>query len=217
MLASIGLLFVARFFFFITALISVFVINLLSSVAQLCLTLCNPWTATCQASLSITNSQRILKLMSIELVMPSKHLILCHPLLLLPSIFPSIRVFSNKSVIYMRSQKYWSSSFSISPSSEYSGLISFKIDWFDLPAIHGTLKSLVQHHSSKASILQRSALFVVQHPYMTTGKTKTLTAQTFVGSYEINQMWVSVCQCQAHKEPSASSSGYFWNRESANN
>ena len=111
--------------------------------------------------------------------------------------------------------KNWS--FSISSSNDFSGLIFFRIDWFYFLAVQGTLKSLLQHHNSKASILQRSALFVVQHPYMTTGKTKTLTAQTFVGSYEINQMWVSVCQCQAHKEPSASSSGYFWNRESANN
>ena len=154
----------------------------------------------------------------IESVKPSNHLILCCPLLLLPSIFPSIRVFSSsESVLCIRWSKYWSFSFSINLSNEYSRLISFRIDWFDLLAVHGTLKSLVQHHSSKASILQRSAFFVVQHPYMTTRKTKTLTAQTFVGSYEINQMWVSVCQCQAHKEPSASSSGYFWNRESANN
>ena len=121
--------------------------------------------------------------MSIELVTPSKHLILCHPLLLLPSIFPSIRVFSNESVIYMRLHKYWSCSFSISPSNEYSGLIPFRIDWLDLLSVHGTFKSLLQHHSSKASILWCSAFFIVQHlhPYMTTRKTIALTRQTFVG------------------------------------
>ena len=121
--------------------------------------------------------------MSIELVMPSNHLILCHPLLLLPSIFPSIRVFSNESVLHIRWPKYWSFSFNISLSSEYSGLISFRINWFDLLAVQGTLKSLLQHHRSKASILQCSAFFMVQlsHPYMTTGKTIALTMQTFVG------------------------------------
>jgi len=136
-----------------------------------------PWTATCQASLSITNSESLLKLMSIESMMPSKHLILCHPLLLLPSIFPSIRVFSNESVLCIKWLKYWSFSFSISPFNEYSGLISFKIDWFDILAVQGTLKSLLQHHSSKASILWCSAFFIVQlsHPYMTTGKTIALT------------------------------------------
>ena len=140
-----------------------------------------PWTAACQASLSITNSRNLLKLMSIELVMPSNHLILCHHLLL-PSIFPSIRVFSNKSVLHIRWPKYWSFSFSISPSNEYSGLISFRMDWLDLLAVQGTLKSLLQHHSSKASILWRSAFFTVQlsHPYMTTGKTIALTRRTFV-------------------------------------
>ena len=129
-----------------------------------------PWTAACQASLSITNSQSLLKLMSIELVMPCNHLILCHPLLLPASILPSIRVFSNESVILIRWPKYWS--FSLSPSNEYSELISFGIDWSDLLAVQGTLKSLLQHHSSKASILQPSAFFIVQlsHPYMTTGK-----------------------------------------------
>ena len=142
-----------------------------------------PCTAACQASLSITNSQSLLKLMSIESVMPSNHLILCHPLLLLPSIFPSIRVFSNKSVLCIRWPKYWSFSFSISPSNDYSGLISFRMDWLDLLAVQGTLKSLLQHHSSKASILQHSGFFIVQlsHPYMTTGKTIALTRQTFVG------------------------------------
>ena len=141
-----------------------------------------PWTATRQASLSITNSQSFLKLMSIESVMSSNHLILCCPLLILPSIFPSIRVFSHKSVLCNRWPKYWSFSFSISPSNEYSGLISFRMDWLDLLAVQGTLKSFLQHHSSKASILQRSAFFMVQlsHPYMTTGKTIALTRQTFV-------------------------------------
>ena len=133
-----------------------------------------------QASLSITNSQSLFKLMSIQSVMPSNHLILCH-LLLLPSIFPSIRVFSNELVLCIRWPKYWS--FSISPSNEYSGLISFKIDWFDLLALQGTLKNLLQHHSSKASILRCSAFFMVQlsHPYMTMGKTIALTRQTYVG------------------------------------
>ena len=121
-----------------------------------------PWTAARQASLSITNSRSLLRLMSIELVMPSDHLILCPPLLLLPSIFPSIRVFSNESVLFIRWPKYWSFSFSISPSSQYSGLIYFRMDWLDLLAVQGTLKSLLQHHSSKASILQRSAFFMVQ-------------------------------------------------------
>ena len=141
------------------------------------------WTAACQASLSIINSQSLLKFMSIQSVMPSNHLILCCPLLLLPSIFPSIRVFSNESALHIRWPKYWSFSFSISPSCEYSGLISFRMDWLDLLAVQGTLKSLLQHHSSKASILQHSALFMVQlsHPYMTTGKTIALTRQIFVG------------------------------------
>ena len=136
-----------------------------------------PWTAAHQASLSITNSQSLLKLMSIELVMPSNHLILCCPFLLPPSIFPSIRVFSNESVLCIRWPKYWSFSFSISPSNEYSGLISFRIGWFDLLAIQGTLKNLLQYYNLKASIPWRSAVFMVQlsHPYMTTGKTKALT------------------------------------------
>ena len=142
-----------------------------------------PWTAAHQASLSITNSRSLLKLMSIESAMPSNHLILCHPLLLPPSIFLSIRVFSNELVLHIRWPKYWSFSFSISPSKKYSGLISFGMDWLDLLAVQGTLKSLLQHHSSKASILRRSAFFIVQlsHPYMTTGKTIALTRQTFVG------------------------------------
>ena len=142
-----------------------------------------PWTAACQASLSITHSQSLLKLMSIELVMPSNHLILCHPILLLPSIFPSIRVFSNESVLHIRWPKDWSFIFSISPSNEYSGLISFRIDWFDLLAVQGTLKNLVQQRSSKPSILWHSVFFIVQlsYPYMTTGKIIALIRQIFVG------------------------------------
>ena len=142
-----------------------------------------PWIPARQASLSITNSQSLLKLMSIESVIPSNHLILCHPLLLPPSIFPSIKVFSNESALCIRWLKYWSFSFSISPSSEYSGLISFRMDWLDLFAVQGTLKNLLQHHSAKTSILQCSAFFIVQlsHPYMTIGKTTALTRQTFVG------------------------------------
>ena len=141
-----------------------------------------PWTSVCQDFLSITNSWSLLKLMSIKSVMPSNHLILCRPLLLLPSNFPSIRVFSNKWVICIRWPKYWSFSFSISPSNEYSGLISSRIDWLDLLAAQGTLKSLHQHHSSKASILRCSAFFNVKisHPYMTTRKTTALTIWTFV-------------------------------------
>ena len=136
-----------------------------------------------QASLSITNSRSLLKLKLIESVMPSSHLILCRPLLLLPPIPPSIRVFSNESTLCMRWPEYWSFSFSISPSNEHPGLISFRMDWLDLLAVQGTLKSLLQHHSSKASILQRSAFFTVQlsHPYMTTGKSIALTRWTFVG------------------------------------
>ena len=153
-----------------------------SSVAQSCLT-ATPWTAACQASLSITNSQSLLKLMFIGSVMPSSHLILCHPLILLPSIFPSIRVFSNESALHIRWPKYWSFSFNISPSNERSGLISFRMDWLDVLAVQEILKSLLQHHSSKASILRCSAFFIVQlsHPYMTTGKTIALTRWTFVG------------------------------------
>ena len=146
------------------------------SSVQFSCSVVSPWTATCQASLSITNSQSLLKLMSIELVMPSNHLTLCCPLLLLPSIFSSIRVFSNESVLIR-----WSFSFSISPYNEYSGLISFRIDWLDLLAVQGTLQSLLQHHSSKALILWCSAFFMVQfsHPYMTIGKTIALTKWTF--------------------------------------
>ena len=155
-----------------------------SSVAQLCPTLWPPWTAAHQASLSITNSRSLLKLMFIESVMPSNHLILCHPLLLLPSFFPSIMVFFSESVLCIRWPKYWRFSFSISPSNEYSGLISFRMDWLDLLAVQGILKNLLQHHSSKASIHQCSAFFIVQlsQPYMTTGKSIALTRWTFVGN-----------------------------------
>ena len=143
--------------------------------------LVTPWTAACQASMSITNSRSPPKPMSIKSVMPSKHLILRQPLLLLPSIFPSIRVFSNESSLRIGWPKYWSFSFNISPSNEYPGLISFRMDWLDLLAVQGTLKSLLQHHSSKATILRHSAFFMVQlsHPYMTTGKTIALTRRTF--------------------------------------
>ena len=143
-----------------------------------------PWIAACQASLSITNSRSSLRLTSIESVMPSSHLILRCPLLLLPPSPPSIRVFSNESTLHMRWPKYWSFSFSIISSKEHPGLISFRMDWLDLLAVQGTLNSLFQHHSSKASILWCSALFMVQlsHPYMTTGKTIALTRQTFVSA-----------------------------------
>ena len=142
-----------------------------------------PWTAAHQASLSTTNSRSPLKFMSIESVMPSNHLILCHLLLLPPSIFPSIRVFSNESVLHIRWPKYWNFSFNISPSNEHPGLISFRMDWLDPLAFQGTLKSFLQHHSSKASVLQRSAFFIIQlsHPYMTTRKTIALARWTFVG------------------------------------
>jgi len=154
----------------------------ISWVAQSCPTV-TPWTATCQDSLSITSSQSLLKLMFIESSMPSNHLILCHPPLLPPSIFPSIRVFSNESVLPIRWPKYWSFSFSIRPSNEYLGLISFRMDCLDLLVVQGTFKSLLQHHSSKASILWCSAFFIVQlsYPYMTTRKTIALTRQIFVG------------------------------------
>jgi len=153
--------------------------SLLLSLVRLFAT---PWTAACQASLSINNSWSLLKLIFIESVIPSNRLILCCPLLLLPLIFPSIRFFSKESVLCSRCPKYWSFSFSISPSNKYSGL-SFKIDWFDLLAVQETLKSLLQHHSLKASILRCSAFFIVQlsHPYMTNGKTIALTRRTFVG------------------------------------
>ena len=159
--------------------IYIFVVKLLST-AWLFVT---PWTAAHQASLSFTISWSFLKLMSMETMMPSNHLILCCPLLLLPSIFPSIRVFSNESVLCIKWTEYWSFSFSISPSNEYSGLISFWIDWLDLLAVQGTLKSLLQQHSSKASILRHSTFFMVQlsQLYMTTGTTIALTRWTFVG------------------------------------
>ena len=152
-----------------------------SSVAQSCLTLCDPQTPARQASLPVTNSRSLSKLTSIESVMPSNH-ILCRPLLLLPSFFPSIKVFSNESALHIMWPKCWNFSISISPSNEHPGLISFRMDWLDLLVVQGTLKSLLQHHSSKASILC-SAFFTVQlsHPYMTTGKTIALTRQTFVG------------------------------------
>ena len=157
----------------------------------------SPWTAARQASLSITNSQSLLKLMSIESVMPSNHLILCRPLLLPPSIFPRIRVFSNESALRIRWPRCWSFSFNISPSNEYSGLISFRTEWLYLLTVQGTLKGLLQHHSSKASVLWRSAFFIVQlsHPYMTTGKTIALTRWTFVGKvmsllFNILSRWI---------------------------
>ena len=152
------------------------------------------WTAAHRVSLSITNSWSLLKLMSIELVMPSNHLILCRPLLFPPSIFPSIRVFSNKSVLRIRWPKYWSFSFSISLSRK-SGLISFRIDWLDLLAVQGTFKSRLQHHSSKTSVLQRSAFFIVQlsHSNVTTGKTIALTRWTFVG--KVMSLLLICCLC----------------------
>ena len=144
-----------------------------------------PWTTACQASLSITNSRSLPKPMSVESVMPSNHLIPCCLLLLLPSIFPSIRVFSNESALRIRWPKYWSFSFNISPSNEHSGLISFRMDWLDFLAVQGTLKSLLQHHSSKAPILLCLAFFIVQlsHPYMTTGKTIALTRRTLLAKW----------------------------------
>ena len=153
------------------------------SVTQSCPTLCDPIDSNTQASLSIINSWSLLKLMSIESVMPSNHLILCHPLSLPSAISPSIKVFSNESVLCIRWPKYWSFSLRISSSNEYSGLISFRMDWLDLLAVQGTLKSLFQHNSSNASTLWHSAFFIVQlsHPYMTTGKTIALTRWTFVG------------------------------------
>ena len=152
-----------------------------------------PWITARQASLSITNSQSLLKLLFIESVMPSNHLILCRSLLLLPSIFPSIRVFSNEPVLCIMSPNYWSFSFSISPSNEYSGLISFRMDWLDFLAVQGTLKSLLQHTTvQKVSILWHSAFFIVQlsHPYMTTGKTIALTRWTFVGN--VSAFWYAI-------------------------
>ena len=157
---------------------NIFVVQLLSRVWLFA----TPWTTARQASLSINNSRNLLKLMSVESGMPSNHLILCRPLLLPPSVFPNIRVFSNESVLHIKWPKYWSFSFNIGSSSEHSGLISLRMDWLDLLAVQGTLKSPIQHHSSKASILRCSAFFIVQlsHPYMTTGKTITLTRWTFI-------------------------------------
>ena len=157
--------------------------DLISSLTQSYLTFVTPWTTAHQASMSIINSWSLLKLMCIESMMPSNHLILYYPLLLLPSIFLSITVFSDELVLHIRWPKYWSFSCSISPSNEYSGLSSFRIDWLDLLAVQGTLKSLLQHHTSKASILQHSAFFIVQlsHACMTTGKTIALMRRTFVG------------------------------------
>ena len=154
----------------------------ISSITQSCPTLCDPLNCS-TPGLPITNSQSLPKPMSIESVMPSNHLILCHPLLLLPSIFPSIKVFSNESALRIRWPKYWSFSFNISPSNEHPGLISFRLYWLDLLAVQGTLQSLLQHHSSKASIFLCSVFFIVQlsHPYMTTGKTIALTGRIFVG------------------------------------
>ena len=164
-----------------------------------------PWTAAHQASLSVTNSQSLLKLMSVESVMPFNHLILCHPLLFPPSIFPSIRVFFSESVLRIRWPSNWSFSFSISPSNEYSWLISFRMDWLDLLAVQGTFKSLLLHHSSKPSILQCSAFFMVQlsHPHMTTGKIIALTKQTFVSkvmSLFFNMLSNMVCHSFSSKE-----------------
>ena len=177
-LVSELLFFISPFYFFSGMSLPSSSVQLLSRV-WLFVTL---WTTARRASLSITNSQSLPKLMSIELVMPSNHLILCHPLLLLPPIPPSITVFSNESTLHMRWPKYWSFSFSIIPSNEHPGLVSFRMDWLDLLAVQGTLKSLLQHHSSKASILWHSAFFMVQlsHPYMTTGKTIALTRWAFV-------------------------------------
>ena len=160
-----------------------------------------PPTAVCQTSFSITNSQRLLKFMLTESMRPSNRLILCRPLLLLPTIFPSIRVFLSESVLHIRWPKYWSFSFSINPSNEYSGLIPFRIDWFDL-AVQGTLKSLLQPHSSNASVLQHSAFFKVQlsYPYMTAGKTIALTIWTFVGNLSAFEYAVSVCHSFSSKE-----------------
>ena len=172
------------------------------SVTKLCPTLCGPWTAAHQSSLSFTISQSLLKLMSIEAVMPSSHPIFCHPLLLLPSIFFSIWIFSSELALCIRWPRYLSYSFSISLSNEYSGLISFRIDWFDLLALLGTVRSLFHHHSSKASILWRSVFFMVQlsHLYMTTGKIIALTVWTFVGKvmsllFNVLSMFVIFFNC----------------------
>ena len=172
-------------YFYVNQTAYIFFNKLKSSVQFSCSVMSyssTPWITARQASLAINNSRSLLRLTSIELVMPSSHLILCRPLLLLPPIPPSIRVFSSESALHMRWPKYWSFSFSISPSNEHPGLTSFRMDWLDFLAVQGTLKSLLQHHSSKASILQCSAFTVqLSHPYMTTGKTIALTRWTFVG------------------------------------
>ena len=170
-----------------------------NSVQSLC---CVPMPAIHQASLSITNSRILLKVMSIQLLMPSNHLILCRPLLLLPSIFPSIRVFSNESALRIRWPKYWSFSFIINPSNEHSGLTSFRMDWLDLFAVQWNLKSLLQHHSSKASILQCSAFFIVQlsHPYVITGKTIALTRQTFCWQSNVSAQYSIIWILLIHKK-----------------
>ena len=164
-----------------------------------------PWTAACQASLFITNSQSLLKLMSFESVMPSNHFMLRHLLLLLPSIFPSVRVFSNESALHIRWTKYWSFRFNINPSSEHPGLVSFTMDWVDLLAVQRTLKSVLQHHSSKASILRHSAFFIVQLslPYMTTGKTIALTRRTFVGKAILGCVYPFTCS-ESSRTPATS-------------
>ena len=169
-----------------------------------------PWMTSCQVSLSFTISQSLFKLISIELVMSSNHLIFCHPLLFLPSIFPRIRVFSNESVLCIRWPKYCSFSFSISPSNEYSGLISFRMDWLDLLAVQRTLKSLLQHHGSKASILQHSAFFIAQlsHPYMSTVKTIVLTRWTFVG--KVMSMLFNLPRSSLQLTPSLLCFYLFW-------
>ena len=175
---------------------SIFSVQFISVQSLSCIWIfVTPWTTARQASLSINNSRSLPKLMSIESMMPSNHLILCGPLLLLPSVFPNIRVFSNEPVLYIRWPKYWSFSFNVSPSNEYPGLISFRMDWLDLLAVLGTLKSLIQHHSSKASIFQCSAFLTVQlsHPYMTTGKTIVLTRRTFVN--KVMSLFFNMLSC----------------------
>ena len=183
-----------------------------------------PWAAARQASQSITNSRSLPKLISIESVMPSNHLILCHPLLLLPSIFPSIGVFSNESALRMRWPKYWSFSFNIIPSKEHPGLVSFRMDWLDCLAVQGTLRSLLQHHSSKASILCCSAFFMVQlsHPYMTTGITLALTRWTFVGKVTASEVakiwrpiWKSLWNDLHHSADGSVCVLYSWNGRNA--
>ena len=174
-----------------------FIVQLLSHVRLFA----TSWTAAHQASRSFTTSQSLLKLRSIKSLMPSNHLVLCHPLLLLLSIFPSIRVFSSESILCIRWPKYWSFSFNISPSNEYSGLLSFMIDWLDFLAVQRTLKSLLQHHSSKASILQCSAFFIVQlsHPYITTEKTIALTRWTFV--HKVMSLLFNILSRFGHRAP----------------